>query len=80
MVYISDWITDEWIEHLTTGSDEQRFQHCLIFMGNILYMRAILGHSGGNRVDPVLQDNVEILHGCFEHSCHVGSTFSLVHY
>ena len=25
---ITDWTTDEWIEHMTRGSNEHKFQHC----------------------------------------------------
>ena len=42
------------------GRPTKRFQYCLnpIFSKHFLYFRAIQGHSGGNVVDPTLQDNV----------------------
>ena len=38
-------------------------------------MRALQGHSGRNRVDPTLQDNVEIIYGWIDHICHFCSAF-----
>ena len=38
-------------------------------------MRSLQGHSGGNRVDPTLQDNVEIIYGWIDHICHFCSAF-----
>ena len=32
------------------------------------------GHSGGNKVDPSLQDNVEILYNSVEYTYHFGSS------
>ena len=45
-------------------------------------MHAIQGHSGGNKVDPSLLDNVEIPHMWSEYIYHFGSSLdlhSLVH-
>ena len=42
------------------GSNKTRFEYCLDSMGDILYMQALQGHDGGDRVDPTLQNNVEI--------------------
>ena len=40
----------------------------------MLYMRAIQGDSRGNRVDPSLQDNVEIPYNRIEYIHHVDSS------
>ena len=40
-------------------------------------MRALLGHSGGNRVDPTSQDNVEIPYGWVELIYQVGFEFDV---
>ena len=50
------------IDHLKTGAGHKnRFQFCSTFPGTqILYLRAIHGHSGENIVDPSLSDNVLI--------------------
>ena len=45
--------------------------------GEILYLRALQGHSGRNLVDPSLQDNVLILDGFFKYIYHVGCAINL---
>ena len=45
---------------LEKGGDKKGFQNCVDFNGYILLVRAIQGHSGGNKVHPSLQDNAEI--------------------
>ena len=44
------------------GGQKKRFQYCLNpnSSQHFLYFRAIQGHSGGNALDPELQDNVPI--------------------
>ena len=41
--------------------DKKRCKCCVDSNGYLLHMRAIQGHSGGNRVDPSLQDKVDIM-------------------
>ena len=74
-VDVSDWRTQEWIDHLPRGSNKQKFQYCLDSMGKCLYMRDLQGHSGGNKVEPTLQDTVEIPYRWVEHIYHTGSAF-----
>ena len=45
--------------------------------GFILYMSAIQGHYGKNKVDPTLQDNVEIPYKWMEYIYHARSTDDL---
>ena len=45
--------------------------------GTILYLRALQGHSGRNRIDTLLQDNVIIQCGLFRHIYHKGCAFNL---
>ena len=52
------WKNPEWLHLLHTGSDKKSFQHCLNPDVFIHYMRAIQGHSGGNKVDQLLLDNL----------------------
>ena len=41
------------------GGKNKRFQYCTDPSGQeILYLRALQGHSGRNLIDPTLQDNV----------------------
>ena len=68
------WTKQLWIDYLQRGSDKNRFQYCFDSNGYLLYMRAIQGHSGGHKVDPSLQDNIEIPHNWVDHIYHVGSS------
>ena len=44
----------------------------VLILQEILYLRALQGHSGRNPIDPSLQDNVLIQDDFFEYICHVG--------
>ena len=55
------------------GGNKKRFQYCQ----EILYLRALQGHSGRNLIDPSLQDNVLIPDGFFKYICHVGCEISI---
>ena len=68
-----------WIDYWQRGRDKNRFQYCLNPDGFIHYMRAIQGHSGGNKADPSLLDNVAMPYNCSEYIDHVGSSLYL-HY
>ena len=51
----------------------KRFQYCTDSSGQeILYLRALQGHSGRNPIDPTLQDNVLIPNSFFEYIYHIG--------
>ena len=43
----------------------------------ILYLRALQGHSGRNLIDPSLQDNVLIPNDFFEYIYHIGCAINL---
>ena len=58
------------------GGNKKRFQYCTDSSGTIVYLRALQGHSGRNLIDPLLQDNVIILRGFFQHIYHVGCAFN----
>ena len=48
------------------GGNKKRFQYCTDPSGReILYLRALQGHSGRNPIDPSLQDNVLISSSTF---------------
>ena len=49
----------------------------LIIWEQIIYLRALQGHSGSNLIDPTLQDNMLTGPGIFPYICHVGCTFNL---
>ena len=59
------------------GGPKRRYQYCSDYLGSIIYLRAFQGHSGGNLIDPALQDNVLIGPGIFPYIYHVGSNFNL---
>ena len=54
------------------GGNKKRFQYCTDPSGEILYLRALQGHSGRNLIDPSLQDNVLIPDDFIEYISHVG--------
>ena len=53
------------------------FQYCTDSSGEILYLRALQGHSGRNLIDPSLQDNVIIPDDFLEYIYHVGCAINL---
>ena len=55
------------------GGPKKRFQYCLNpnSSKHFLCFRAIQGHSGGNLVDPALQDNVLLPEDFTEYICYV---------
>ena len=59
------------------GGPKRNYQYCIVDSGTILYLRALQGHSGRNLIDPLLQDNVIIHRGLFQHIYHIGCAFNL---
>ena len=59
------------------GGNKKIFQYCIDSSGEILYLRALQGHSGRNLIDPSLQDNVIILDVFFQYIYHVGCAINL---
>ena len=60
------------------GGNKKRFQYCTGSSGQeILYLRALQGHSGRNPIDPSLQDNVLIPNNFFEYIYHIGCAVNL---
>ena len=73
---VSQWPINDWITCLAKeGWPKKRFQYCLNpnSSKHFLHFRAIQGHSGGNIVDPALQDNVLLPKGFTEYIFHVGN-------
>ena len=55
------------------GGNNQRFEYCIDTSGKeILYIRAVQGHSGRNPIDLSLQDNALIPNNIFEYIYHIG--------
>ena len=59
------------------GGQKKIFQYCSDPSGEILYLRALQGHSGRNPIDPSLQDNVLIPNNFFECIYHIGCAINL---
>ena len=68
------WSDDVWKSKMAGfGGNKKRFQYCTDSSGQeILYLRALQGHSGPNSIDPLLQDNVLIPNHFFKYIYHVG--------
>ena len=72
------WSDDRWKACLAAGGGaKRRFQYCTGDSGIIIYLRALQGHSGRNLIDLLLQDNVVIQGGLFQHIYHIGCGFNL---
>ena len=60
------------------GGNKKIFQYCSDPSGHeILYLRALQGHSGRNPIDLSLQDNMLIPNSFFEYNYHIGCAVSL---
>ena len=59
------------------GGNKKIFQYCTDPSGQIIYLRALQGHSGRNLIDPSLQDNVLIPDDFSEYIYHVGCAINL---
>ena len=68
------WSAELWKSTMARGGgNNKRFQYCTDSSGQeILYLRALQGHSGRNPVDPLLQDNVLIPNNFLEYVYHIG--------
>ena len=77
--YSQYWSDDVWKSKMAGGGgNKNRFQYCTDPSGReILYLRALQGHSGRNPIDPSLQDNVLIKDSFFEYIYHFGCAISL---
>ena len=77
-VYCHHWSDEKWKSSMAGGGgNKKRFQYCTDSSGEILYFRALQGHSGRNLIDPSLQDNVIIPDGFFKYIYHVGCAINL---
>ena len=60
------------------GGNKKIFQYCTDPSGQeILYLRALQGHSGRNPIDRTLHDHVLIPNNFFEYTCQIGCAISL---
>ena len=73
------WSDEKWKSTMAKGGgNKKRFQYCADpSRQEILYLRALQGHSGRNLMDPSLQDNVLIPNDFFEYIYHIGCAITL---
>ena len=72
------WSDSRWLACLAAGGGiKRRFQYCPDYLGSIIYLRALQGHSGNSIIDLEMQDHVLITPGIFTYIYHVGSNFSI---
>ena len=73
------WSDDVWKSKMAGGGGNKKiFHHCTDSSGQeILYLRALQGHSGRNPIDLTLQDNVLIPDNFFEYIYHIGCAESV---
>ena len=77
-VHSRHWSGEQWKSIMARGGGNKKiFQYCTDSPGEILYLRALQGHSGRNLIDPSLQDNVLIPDGFFKYIYHVGCAINL---
>ena len=79
LVQSQNWSDEKWKSTMAkSGGNKKRFQYCGDPSGQeILYLRALHGHSGRNLIDPSLQDNVFIPNDFFEYIYHIGCAINL---
>ena len=67
--YSQYWSDDVWKGKMAGGGGNKKtFQYCTDPSGQeILYLRALQGHSGRNPIDPTMQGNVLIPNNLFEY-------------
>ena len=73
------WSDEMWKSRMAGGEgNKKRFQYCTDPSGQeILYLRALQGHSGRNPIDPSLQDNVSIPNNFYGYIYHNGCVINL---
>ena len=77
-VHSQHWSDEKWKSIMARGGgNKNKFQYCTHPSGEIIYLRALQGHSGRNLIDPSLQDNVLIFDDFFEYIYHVGCAINL---
>ena len=77
-VHSQHWSDEKWKSIMAKGGGNKRiFQYCTDSAGEILYPRALQGHSGRNLIGPSLHDNVIIPDDFFEYFYHFGCATNL---
>ena len=77
-VHSRHWSDEKWKSTMARGGGNKKiFQYCIVSPGEILYLRALQGHSGRILIDSSLQDNVLIPDDFFKYIYHVGWAINL---
>ena len=78
-MYSQHWSDEMWKSKMAGGGgNKKRFKYCTDpSRQEILYLRALQGHSGRNPIDPSLQNNILIPSNFFEYIYHIGCAISL---
>ena len=77
-VHFRQWSDEKWKSVMARGGGhKKRLQYCTDSSGEILYLRALQGHSGCNLIDPTLQDNVVIPNNFSQYIYRVGCAINL---
>ena len=79
-MFCHHWSDEKWKSAMAGGGggNKKRFQYCADpSRQEIVYLRALQGHSGRNLFDPTLQDNVLIPNNFFEYIYHIGCATNL---
>ena len=78
-VFRHHWSDEKWKSAMAKGGgNNKRFQYCTDpSRQEILYLRAVQGHSGRSLIDPSLQDNVLIPNDFFKYIYHIGCAINL---
>ena len=75
---IQNWSDNRWLACLAAGGGpKRRYQYCSDYLGSIICLRALQGHSWNSIIDLSLQDHVLIGPGIFPYIYHVGSNFNI---
>ena len=75
---IQNWSVNRWLACLAAGGGpKRRYQYCSDYLGSIIYLRALQGHSGDSIIDLAMQDHVLIGPGVFPYIYHVGSNVNI---
>ena len=73
LVQSQHWSDEQWKSTMAKGGGNKKNIQCCTDPSaqEILYLRALQGHSGRNLIDPSLQDNVLIPNDLFEYIYHI---------
>ena len=73
-----NWSDNRWLACLAAGGGpKRRYQYCSDYLGSIIYLRDLQGHSGDSIIDLAMQDHVLVIPGIFPYVYHVGSNFNI---